>query len=193
MAIRDRINTVISQLTGDNAEALKAELRQALTEADNMNEALIQANGEAKTRKEKLRESEAKVAELNENIEKFNNITPELARLKKVETDFLAEKKAGFDNRLTAWNDKAKVFGIDKTNKLFEKVEKIKADFIFGSDEVPLNDEQLTANERAYALLDKAGYFATDEGGGKGFDRPFTGTQPPTGTPGSSLFTNKVN
>lgn len=174
MAIKELINQVIGQLTGDGADAQKDVLRKAISEAETMQEQLIQANGEAKTRKEKVREAEAKISELNDQIEKLNNITPELEQYKKKAAELDNYKQQQYEQRLTQWTEKAKVFDVKETDKAFEKMSKAKAKFTFPADDkTPLTDEQIDANLKAYDLLDMAGFFTvTDDDKGGGFPRP---------------------
>lgn len=166
MAIKDKLTQVITQLSGDNADALKTLLREAIAEFDTVYETLTQANNESKTRKEKIKELEKQIEAKDEQLEKFNNLNPELDRLKKVEAEHLSYKKEQYDKRLSEWTEKAKVFAIPETDKRFDKINKAKDQFVFPADEKSaLTDEQLAANLKAYNLLDMAGYFSTEGGG----------------------------
>ena len=179
MALKEKLNQVISQLTGDNADALKQVLREAISEADTMQESLTQANGEAKSRKDKLREEQAISADLKEQIEKLNNLNPELDRLKGVEVKYNAIKEEGFKAKSNDWQKKAEIFAIPETDKRYAKVQEAKADFHFPADDKSaLTEEQLSANIKAFNIFDKAGYFNNPDG-----DKPTTTPRPADAPP----------
>ena len=160
MAISEKIKKVIGQLTGDGADAQRSLLNEILGEVDTLLTAQEAANGEAQRRRKANEKYEAQIAELNDKLEQFANINTELDRLKKVEADYLADKKKGYDNRLNEWKAKAEIFAIDETDRRFDKISKIRADFHFPADEKSeLTPEQVDANLKAYELLSKANYF----------------------------------
>jgi len=195
MAIRDRLNKIISQLTGDNAEALKTELREAISEAETMNEALLQANNESRTRKEKLREKDAELTEWKEKAESLTNLNPELDRLKKVEAEFNTHKQTIFDSKLNTWKSKAEIFAVPETDKRFAKVVKIKDQFTFPADDKSqLTAEQIDANLKAFNMLEIAGYFDGVDNDTKPLPRPKDNSPVPKDrqTAGQALFTTTI-
>jgi DNA repair exonuclease SbcCD ATPase subunit len=171
MTLKEKLNNLISQLTGDNAEALKQSLRECISDADTMSEALLQANNESKSRKEKLRTLESEMSDLKEQSEKLKNNEPELTRLKGIETEYLNSKKAGFEKRHADWMEKQKKLKVEETDPQFDKIEKVKGQFVYADDKTQLTDEQLAANEKAYSLLSDINFFAEDNSKAEAFPR----------------------
>jgi chromosome segregation ATPase len=195
MALRERLNKIISQLTGDNAEALKTELREAITEAETITESLMQANNESKTRKEKIRALETELSDTKEKVEGFTNLNPELERLKKVEAEFNTHKQTIFDSKLNTWKSKAEIFAVPETDKRFAKVVKIKDQFTFPADDKSqLTAEQIDANLKAFNMLEIAGYFDGVDNDTKPLPRPKDNSPVPKDrqTAGQALFTTTI-
>jgi predicted RNase H-like nuclease (RuvC/YqgF family) len=191
MAIKEKLNHIISQLTGDNADALKQELREAILEADNITEALTQANAESKARKEKLRTIESELNDVKEALDKTKSLTPELETYKKKAADYDAYLSQQRQTRLADWNKKASIFNTKETDKLHGKLQAVKDKFVFAPDDkTELTDEQVSANMRAYELLEVAGFFKAEDDNKGGFPRPANndGNNKATLTSGQALF-----
>jgi hypothetical protein len=188
--LQSKIKALISQQTGDTADSNKEALRQILVLADNMDEAISQRNAENQSRRLKNEELEKQISAKDEEIKQLNNTQPELTRLKALEAEYLAAKKQGFDKRLADWNKKAEIFKVDNTHKLFDKIEKAKDKFVFPvDDKTPLTDEQLAANETAYAIFETTGYFQTDDKQIPALPRPGGDNSQLIKTSGEALFT----
>jgi polyhydroxyalkanoate synthesis regulator phasin len=133
-------------------------LADAERQANDVLDTLSSANKESATRKARIRELEASMAENEEQIKALSNSTDkaEMDRLRKIETDYSAHQKAQQDKLIADWNEKAKVFEVDKTNPLFEKVSKLKDRFTLDGE---ITAEIAQKNMDAYSLLETAGVF----------------------------------
>ena len=110
---------------------------------------------------------------MQEKLETLEKSETELTELRKLKALYESEKKASYDKRLSSWQEKAKIFSIDKTDKRFDKIEKVKSKFIFPADEkTVLTEEQLALNENTYALLQETGYFELASTDPKGLPNP---------------------
>lgn len=165
MAIKEILQRVIAQLSGDNAEALKAELRQGLIEVDTILESKQQSDGESKSRKEKLRQAEADLLKANEEIEKLKGNQAEFDRLKAVETEYLTHKKTIADTQLADWKNKQAKLQVDKTHKDYDRFTKLASRFSFIEDGKELTEAQISDNLKQYSLLEDAGFFGVQEAG----------------------------
>jgi hypothetical protein len=161
--VKELIDDVISQLTGDGADALKEKLREAKVQFGRVEESLSDANKESKNRKEEIRELKAKQESFDSEIEKYKNLNPELDRLKAIEAKYNAKLQKDYTGKANTWKGKAEIFAIPETDNRHAKIAKVKDKFIFPADDkTALTDEQIDANLRAYDLLEMAGYFETD-------------------------------
>jgi len=159
MAIKDIINKVISQITGDNADALKVELRQALTEVNDLWEAKQQVDNECKKRREKNTTLETELQTAKEELEKAKASEPELQRLKLVETEYNTHKQSIYQTKLNDWKTKQEKLKVKETDKNYDKYTKLLSKFNIFEEGKELTDEQLTNNLNQYALLEEAGIF----------------------------------
>jgi len=159
MAIKETLQKVIAQLSGDNAEALKQELRQVLTEVDTLTESKLQVDGESKNRKERLRALESELQTAKEDLEKAKASEPELQRLKLVETEYKTHKQSIYQTKLNDWKTKQEKLKVKETDKNYDKYTKLLSKFNIFEEGKELTDEQLTNNLNQYALLEEAGIF----------------------------------
>ena len=165
MGVSEKIKKLSGQLTGEGADAQKSLLNEILGEVESLLTAHESANNEAARRRKANEKYEAEVADLKEQIEKFNAINPELDRLKGVEVKYNAIKEEGFKAKSNDWQKKAEIFAIPETDKRYAKVQEAKADFHFPADDKSaLSEEQLSANIKAFNIFDKAGYFNNPDG-----------------------------
>ena len=152
-----------------------AEITTLLADADrqliDMAEAMSAANRESADRKKQIKELTEKVTGLESDLAKKD--TPEakaeIAELRKVKEAHEALLTAKAAETLASWTEKAKLLSIDKTDKRYDKVEKIKGKFIMPTEGQELTPDQLAKNIETYDLLTEAGYFAveTQEAGGR--------------------------
>ena len=63
---------------------------------------------------------------------------------------------------MASWTEKAKLLSIDKSDKRYDKVEKIKGKFIMPAEGQELTPDQIAKNIETYDLLTEAGYFAVE-------------------------------
>jgi len=152
-----------------------AEITTLLADADrqliDMAEAMSAANRESADRKKQIKELTEKVTGLESDLAKKD--TPEakaeIAELRKIKEAHEALLTAKAAETLASWTEKAKLLSIDKTDKRYDKVEKIKGKFIMPAEGQELTPDQIAKNIETYDLLTEAGYFAveTQEAGGK--------------------------
>jgi len=152
-----------------------AEITTLLADADrqliDMAEAMSAANRESADRKKQIKELTEKVTGLESDLAKKD--TPEakaeIAELRKIKEAHEALLSAKAAETLASWTEKAKLLSIDKTDKRYDKVEKIKGKFIMPAEGQELTPDQIAKNIETYDLLTEAGYFAveTQEAGGR--------------------------
>jgi hypothetical protein len=194
MAIKDIINSVISKLDGDNADALKQELRQALIEVDTLQEAKTQADGESKSRKEKIRALESELASSKDTAEKMTELEKEVSRLRTIETDYQSHKQTIFETRLNDWKAKQAKLTVPETDKNHARFKDLLADFKVYEEGKELTESDIAGNLDKFQVLEKAGLFSSS-----GDDKTITPPRPSERregdrpqTSGQALFTNKL-
>jgi hypothetical protein len=102
-----------------------------------------------------------------------------LERLKKIEAQHLSAQ-AEADAKLKAtWADKSKTLAVDKTAKIYDKVQKVIDRFAVPTEGQELTLDQIKQNISTYELLESTQYFTaeTNETGGRA---PITGNPKPT-------------
>ena len=145
-----------------------AEITTLLADADrqliDMAEAMSAANRESADRKKQIKELTEKVTGLESDLAKKD--TPEakaeIAELRKIKEAHEALLTAKAAETLASWTEKAKLLSIDKTDKRYDKVEKIKGKFILPKEGEELTPDQIAKNIETYDLLTEAGYFAVE-------------------------------
>lgn len=175
MAIKTILDKIKGHLGADASAELNSLIADAIREAEDMTDSLASVNKESKTRKEKIREMETQLESLNE---KLANADPskhqaEIDRLKQIEgkyNEFLTSQESELRNK---WQEYAKVFSVDKTDKRYEIVTSVKDQFKFADADAELPIEAVKANIANYELLQKA----------KAFDAPAPGLPHPTPKP----------
>lgn len=165
MAIKEILDRIKNALGADAPAETKALIADAIREADDILDSNASANKESASRKAKIREMEAKIEKLEDDVQKASSpeAKAEYERLKKIEAKHL-ETQAAADAQLKAkWSEIAKVLNVDKTDKRFEKVSKIKDRFkLPASDTDELSIDDIKSNLERYDLLDTTGYFAPE-------------------------------
>jgi len=165
MAIKEIINSVISKLDGDNADALKQELRQVLNEVDNLQEAKAQVDSESKSRKEKIRGLESELSNLKTDNEKLKALETENERLKKIETDYQSHKQSIFETRLNDWKGKQAKLTVAETDKNHTRFKALLDDFKLFEDGKELTESDIASNLDKFSVLEKAGIFTPSDDG----------------------------
>lgn len=97
----------------------------------------------------KMSDYETKVQNYTSKLEEYRGIDE---KLKKWEADRLADKT-------NEWLEKSKVLNINEGDKGFEKINKIKEKFVFGSEEKPLTSEDIDKNNELFSIYSDANYF----------------------------------
>ena len=158
MNIKETLAKVKTLLGADAPAEVTSLLADAERQANDVLDTLSSANKESASRKARIRELEASLSDNEEQIKVLSNSTDkaEMDRLRKIESDYTAHQKAQQDKLISDWNEKAKVFSVDKTDPLFEKVSKLKDKFTLEGEITP---EIAQKNMDAYSLLETAGVF----------------------------------
>ena len=175
MAIKQILDKIKGTLGADASAELSSLIADAIREADDMTDSLASVNKESKSRKEKIREMEAQLESLNE---KLANNDPskhqaEIDRLKQIEGKYNEVLTSQESELRQKWQEYAKVFSVDKTDKRYEIVTSVKDQFKFADADAELPIEHVKANLASYELLQKA----------KAFDAPAPGSPQPAPKP----------
>lgn len=96
---------------------------------------------------------ETKIAELSKSIETLKPLETEIAEIRKKEMNGLIAKNKTILEKLN----------IDKDNKDFSRIEKIKSKFIIKEDEQDYTQDELRKNAETFELLNETGFFASEE------------------------------
>lgn len=161
MTLKEILAKIKAQLGADASTEIIGLLADAERQATDVQEALSSANKESAGRKARIRELETELETKTDEVTKLSNSTDkaELERLRKIETDYQAHRKAEQDKLIASWAEKAKVFtDTPNTNPLFEKLTKLKDKFVLEGEITP---EIAQKNLEAYSLLETAGVFTT--------------------------------
>ena len=171
MAIKDILDRIQTNLGEAITPEVKALLADAKREADDILDSKSAVDRESKSRKEKIRELEAQLETAKTEASKAQSpeALAELKRLKEIETKHNA-MLADSDAKLKAtWAEKSKILTQDKTSKLYDKVEKVKARFITAQEGTELTSDDIRKNLDTFELLESTAYFTTEpvDTGGK--------------------------
>ena len=165
MALKEILDKIQAQLPADAGTDIIALIADAKREASTVLADLSSANSESKSRREKLSEKDAKIAELEQQIAQATSpeAKAEIERLKKIEAKHLETIAAADAQLKTKWAEIAKVLTVDKTDKRHEKVSKIKDRFKLPQNETDeLTIDEIKANLERYDLLESTGYFTAE-------------------------------
>jgi hypothetical protein len=178
MALKEILDKIQSALPADADSSLTSLLADAKREATVVLSDLSSANKEAQKYREELKAEKLTVETVKADLDKLSAPDAEIQRLKKIESEYLAKVQADNEAVKNTWLEKAKTLAVDKTSKLYEKAEKVKADFKGLDKPEELTIDDIKANLERFSLLEKTGYFAeptTDTGG----NAPNRGTDAP--------------
>lgn len=193
MAIRDKLNAILSQVTGDNADAIKTIVNEAVAELDTFEASKRKADNEAASRKQDLKEANDLIDRQKAELEKLQTTNPDTDGLKKKADAYDALLKKQNDEVIAKWTDVSKNLTVDKAHKNFDKIEKVKGRFVNleGKDLTP---EQASKNLDVYNLLTDTGFFEIEKKPDTPPDKsraPGANSGAPT-TSGQALFTNQI-
>lgn len=177
MAIKEILAKIKTVLGADAPAETISLLAEADREANDILESLSAANKESAGRKSKIRELESELNEAKTKAESVNDpkAQEELKRLKDIETQFQQLQTEAEKKIRNQWADKSKVLSVDKSSKIFDKIEKVKGKFVFPEANSDLPIDVVKRNLETYELLESTGYFA-------GESLPAGGAAPGTNT-----------
>jgi len=171
MAIKEILDRIKNTLGADAPAEITALLADAKREVDDILDSNSSANKESASRKAKIRELEAELEKAREEATKATSPEhkAELERLRKIEAQHLSAQ-AEADAKLKAtWADKSKTLAVDKTAKVYDKVQKVIDRFKFPAENEELTIDQIKQNLSTFELLESTQYFTADtvETGGR--------------------------
>jgi hypothetical protein len=181
MAIKEILDKIKASLGADASAEITALLADAKREVEDILDSNSSANKESASRKAKIRELEAELERVREEAAKATSPEhkAELERLRKIEAQHLSAQ-AEADAKLKAtWAEKSKTLAVDKTAKIYDKVQKVIDRFALPTEGQELTLDQIRQNLSTYELLESTQYFTaeTNETGGRA---PITGNTKPT-------------
>lgn len=164
MAIKEILAKIKTILGADAPAETISLLAEADREANDILESLSAANKESAGRKAKIRELESELNETKAKAESVNDpkAQEELKRLKDIETQFQQLQTEAEKKIRDQWADKSKVLSVDKSSKIFDKIEKVKGRFVFPEANADLPIDVVKRNLETYELLETTGYFTAD-------------------------------
>jgi len=163
MNIKESLDKLKTLLGADASDALSI-ISDIERQNQDRDRAMKSANKESEERRIALEEKDAVIKSKDEEIAKI--LSPEakaeIAELRKIKEAHEALLSAKAAETLASWTEKAKLLSIDKTDKRYDKVEKIKGKFIMPAEGQELTPDQIAKNIETYDLLTEAGYFAVE-------------------------------
>jgi len=163
MNIKESLDKLKTLLGADASDALSI-ISDIERQNQDRDRAMKAANKESEERRIELEEKDAVIKSKDDEIAK--TLSPEakaeIAELRKIKEAHEALLTAKAAETLASWTEKAKLLSIDKTDKRYEKVEKIKGKFILPTEGQELTPDQIAKNIETYDLLTEAGYFAVE-------------------------------
>lgn len=147
----------------ENAE-LVASVEQLVESAETQNTGIPKDrfNQVIKERNEARADLAEKEAELTELQNKLETATDKVTELDKVKNDYESLKHEQFKKERDRWIEKAKVFDVEKDDKLFDRIEKIRGDFHFHDKVEEYTPEEIAHNLQMAKPYEKIGYFQND-------------------------------
>ena len=163
MNIKESLDKLKTLLGADASDALSI-ISDIERQNQDRDRAMKAANKESEERRIELEEKDAVIKSKDDEIAK--TLSPEakaeIAELRKIKEAHEALLTAKAAETLASWTEKAKLLSIDKTDKRYDKVEKIKGKFIMPKEGEELTPDQIAKNIETYDLLTEAGYFAVE-------------------------------
>lgn len=189
MAIKEILDKIKASLGADASAETHALIADAIREASDMTDSLSSANKESAGRKNRIRELESELENAKAEIGKASSpeLKNELNRLKEIETKYTGLLNAETEKLKSTWQEKAKTLTVDKTSKLYEKVQKVLPQFTLAQEGQELTVEQIKDNLKTYTLLEATGFFAAETvitGG----NPPFAGNSEPPQDGGARIL-----
>jgi len=184
-----KVSELLAKHGVENAE-VKAELEQLLAtvESDKTNgipesrfKEVIKERNEARAR---IVEMESELEQSQSKLEKLETDYSEAGKWKQ-ELDAFKEKQ--FNESRTLWIEKSKLFKVEETDKMFSKIDKIKADFVIKENPEDYTNEEIAQNINALKPYEKIGYFAVDNKD-PGFDDSRSKKEKPTDPKNDPVF-----
>lgn len=146
MRIKDIIAQVRAKISSEELEKVNGLLSEIARAEDDILADRSAANNESKSRKEKIRELESNIEELNSKLEaaskqiaEFDNEKKELIEYK---TKWESEKTEREKVNLEKWNNIKAKFDIKETDPGFDKISKLKTYYHFGDELTPKQIEE---------------------------------------------------
>ena len=163
MNIKESLDKLKTLLGADASDALSI-ISDIERQNQDRDRAMKAANKESEERRIEIEEKDAVIKSKDDEIAK--TLSPEakaeIAELRKIKEAHEALLTAKAAETLASWTEKAKLLSIDKTDKRYDKVEKIKGKFILPTEGQELTPDQIAKNIETYDLLTEAGYFAVE-------------------------------
>lgn len=165
MAIKEILDKIKTVLGADAPAEAIALLADANREANDILDSLSSANKESAQRKAKIRELEASLADANAEAEKAKDpkTTAELKRLKDIEAKYTAHMAEAETAIRNSWAEKEKIISVDKSSKLYDKIEKVKGKFAFPEKDQALPIDIVKRNLETFELLESINYFTSEQ------------------------------
>jgi predicted nuclease with TOPRIM domain len=189
MAIKEILDRIKASLGADASAETLALLSDASREAKDIIDSLNSANKECAARKYRNKELESELENAKAEIGKASSpeLKNELNRLKEIETKYTGLLNAETEKLKSTWQEKAKTLTVDKTSKLYEKVQKVLPQFNLAQEGQELTVEQIKDNLKTYTLLEATGFFAA-ETITTGGNPPFAGISEPPQDGGARIL-----
>jgi predicted nuclease with TOPRIM domain len=166
--IFERIKTKISS---EELAKIESDISEGIAEDEKLYTQLADTRRESAERRERVQELQsdndklrAKTTDLQAEIEKGKDPKndAELKRLQGIETQFQQLQTEAEKKLRDQWADKSKVLSVDKSSKIFDKIEKVKGRFVFPEANADLPIDVVKRNLETYELLETTGYFTAD-------------------------------
>lgn len=164
MKIKELIDRVRSKLSSEELEQVNSLLSEiARAEAEILADRSA-ANEESKNRKNKIRELETTIEEINGKLEAANNTIADnetkTKELEEYKTKWESAKIEREKNNLEKWNKLKTRFDVKETDSNYDKVQKLKSYYVFDEEITP---EQIQKNLELMKRDEDLGLFSTDE------------------------------
>jgi len=167
--IFERIKTKISS---EELAKIESDISEGIAEDEKLYTQLADTRRESAERRERVQELQsdndklrAKTTDLQAEIEKGKDPKndAELKRLQGIETQFQQLQTEAENKLRDQWADKAKVLSVDKSSKIFDKIEKVKGRFVFPEANSDLPIDVVKRNLETYELLESTNYFTSEQ------------------------------
>jgi hypothetical protein len=185
-----KIKELLAKHGVENAELL-SDIESAIDSSDMIPKSRFNSViKERNTLRADVAEKDSVIETLKTEKETLKTQTEELTGFK---TKWESQQEARNNEILSNWEEKAKIFAIDETDKRFETVNNLKESFVFAEEGKKLSPEQANSNLEKYNLLEKAGALVLDDGTNydKGKGGKKKSERKDIQNPYNSMYTNK--